>query len=151
MSPIRTWVSESKAKKWLDDYPGIGGKPVIWRSTTDDQGRTVHEVWAIKTQDGYVTGLTIGATWVEISTVFNLVSGQEYVVNITEIEDEHVFAYLAETDDPAIPPERDAGRCVSPLAWESGQESRLYRQRAGRYAWMKVKRGTACVKIEEVS
>ena len=55
MPKIRRWESKVGAVMWLDAHPGVEGRPVLLRAILDYNGKTVREVWAIQTHDGYVT------------------------------------------------------------------------------------------------
>ena len=52
---IRGWESKLGAELWLDDNPETEGAPYLLRAIRDYNGQTSREVWAIRTQDGYVT------------------------------------------------------------------------------------------------
>ena len=51
---IRRWESKLGAQMWLADNPETEGEPYLLRAILDHKGKTVREVWAIQTADGYV-------------------------------------------------------------------------------------------------
>ena len=52
---IRRWESKLGAQMWLDDNPETEGEPYLLRAILDHNGKTTREVWAIRTQAGYLT------------------------------------------------------------------------------------------------
>ena len=52
---IRRWESKLGAQMWLADNPETEGEPYLLRAILDHNGKTTREVWAIRTQDGYLT------------------------------------------------------------------------------------------------
>ena len=52
---IRRWGSRVGAQMWLDDNPETEGEPYLLRVILDYNGKTIREVWVIRTQDGYLT------------------------------------------------------------------------------------------------
>ena len=54
MDTIKRWESEVGALLWLADNPETAGEPYLLRAILDDNGKTTREVWAIRTDNGYV-------------------------------------------------------------------------------------------------